>query len=109
MDTRFIVMWAGFLAVFGAGLFFSKHMNKQIKENGIEATGTITRLIDMGDADTIDIQVYAHYLTEDGEEIEGLLVNAPDDLEPGQRICLKYHPKLKQNARFIELLKGKEI
>ena len=104
MDLKFILMWAVFLAVFLFGVFFSKRLNRQIKEEGIETDGVISRVYDAGQPDEIDIHVCARYTTEDGEEVEGILTNAPDNLVPGQHVRVKYHPKYKENARLIEIL-----
>jgi hypothetical protein len=104
MDLKLIVIWAAFLTVFLIGVFFSKRMNKQIKEEGIETDGVISSVYDAGGPDEIDIHVYARYTTEDGEEVEGILTNAPDTLVPGQHVRVKYHPKYKNNARLIKVL-----
>jgi hypothetical protein len=55
----------------------------------------------VGGSDEITLQYYARYRTEGGEEVEGLLSNPRSDLEEGQRVRLKYHPKYKQNARLV--------
>ena len=55
----------------------------------------------MGGSEEIDLQYYARYRTKEGEEIEGLLSNPSSDLEVGQQVLLKYHPKHKTNARLI--------
>ena len=104
MDLKFILMWAGFLAVFLFGVFFSKRLNKQIREEGIETEAVISRVQDSGGPDEIEIHTYARYTTGDGEEIEGILTNAPNNLVPGQHVRVRYHPKYKTNARLIEIL-----
>ena len=68
---------------------------------GIEAKGVISRIEDKGGPDEIDLQYYVRYRTEDGETIEGLLSNPTSDLQVGQPVDLKYHPKYKANARLI--------
>ncbi len=104
MDLKFYVMWAVFLAICLTIILVSKRINRQIKEEGIETTGVISSVTDVGQPDEIDIRVQARYVTEDGEEIEGILINAPEDLVPGQKVRIKYHPKYKMNARLIEIL-----
>ncbi|MBQ6559419.1 MAG: hypothetical protein IJL85_01170 [Erysipelotrichaceae bacterium] len=104
MDLKFILVWTAFIAVFLFGVFFSKRLNRQIKEEGIETEGVISRVYDAGQPDEIDIHVCARYTTEDGEEVEGILTNAPDNLVPGQHVRIKYHPRYKENARLIEIL-----
>ena len=79
-------------------------MEQIFKEEGIETTGVISSVTDAGQPDEIDIRVQVRYRTEDGEEIEGILINAPDDLAPGQKVRIKYHPRYKMNARLIEIL-----
>ena len=101
MDTKAILLWAGLLIICGIIFFLSRRMKKQIEENGIETTGVISRITDVGGSDEITLQYYARYRTEDGEEIEGLLSNPGKDLEEGQQVRLKYHPKYKQNARLV--------
>ena len=101
MDIRFIIMWAAFLAVFGAGLFFSKRMNRQIEEDGIETEGVITRVVDNGQPDEIDLHVYVRYRTLEGEELQGILTNPSPGLEPGQPVHVKYHPTMKNNVRLV--------
>ena len=101
MDTKGILLWAGILVIFAAVFFLSRRMKKQIEENGIETTGVISRITDEGGPDEIDLRYYARYRTEDGEEVEGLLSNPSKDLEEGQQVQLKYHPKYRKNASLI--------
>ena len=101
-DVKGILLWIGLLAIFGIIFFVSQRMKKQIEENGIETTGVISRITDVGGSDEVNLQYYARYSTEDGKEIEGLLSNPSNDLQEGQQVCLKYHPKFKNNARIIK-------
>ena len=101
MDTKGILLWAGILVIFAAVFFLSRRMKKQIEENGIETTGVISRIEDVGGVDEIDLHYYARYRTADGEEVEGLLSNPGSDLEVGQQVRIKYHPKYQTNARLI--------
>lgn len=77
-------------------------MKKQIEENGIETNGVISRITDEGGLDEINLQYYARYRTDTGEEVEGLLSNPRSNLEVGQQVRLKYHPKHKTNARLVK-------
>ncbi|MBR3166394.1 MAG: hypothetical protein IKF16_09535 [Lachnospiraceae bacterium] len=101
MDTKGILLWAGFIIICAAIWLVSRSMKKQIEENGIESIGVISRIMDEGGLEDIDLQYYARYQTEDGEEVEGLLSNPSPDLEEGQQVRLKYHPKYRTNARLI--------
>ena len=100
-NIKGILLWVGFLIIVAAILFFTRRIKKQIEENGIETTGVISAIRDEGSPDEIDLRYYARYRTEDGEDIEGIISNPSSSLEVGQRVRLKYHPKLKQNARII--------
>jgi len=100
-DTKGILLWAGLLIICGIIFFLSRRMKKQIEENGIETNGVISRITDEGGPDEINLQYYARYRTENGEEVEGLLSNPRSDLEVGQQVRVKYHPKYKANARLI--------
>lgn len=100
MDLKGILLWTGLLVVCAVIWFFSHRTKRQIEENGIETEGVISRITDTGDTDEISLSYYARYRTKDGEEVEGLLSNPRSDLEVGQRVRLKYHPKLKTNARL---------
>ena len=71
------------------------------KHAGIETNGVTSRITDEGGPDEIDLRYYAHYRTEDGEEVEGLLSDPRSDLKVGQQVRLKYHPKHKTNARLV--------
>ncbi len=101
MDTKGILIWAGFILVCMIIIFVSRRTKKQIEENGIVVTGVISRITDEGGTEEIDINVYARYTTEDGEEVEGIISNPSPGLTVGQKVQLKYHPKLKSNARLI--------
>ena len=101
-DTKGILLWAGLLIICGIIFFLSRRMKKQIEENGIEINGVISRITDEGGADEINLQYYARYRTENGEEVEGLLSNPRSNLEVGQQVRLKYHPKHKTNARLVK-------
>ncbi len=101
MDTKGILLWAGLFVVCAAIYWASRRMKKQIEEHGIETDGVISRIEDVGASDEIDLRCYARYRTQDGEEIEGLLSNPRSDLEVGQRVRLRYHPKHKANARLV--------
>ena len=100
-DTKGILLWVGLLIICGIIFFLSQRMKKQIEENGIETNGVISRITDEGGPDEIDLRYYVHYRTEDGEEVEGLLSDPRSDLEVGQQVRLKYHPKHKTNARLV--------
>ena len=100
-NMKGILIWIGFLVIVAAIYFFSRRIKKQTEENGIETTGVISAIRDEGGPDEIDMRYYATYCTEDGTEIEGLISNPSSSLEVGQRVRLKYHPKLKVNARII--------
>ncbi len=101
MDTKGIILWVGFAVICAVIYLLSRRMKKQIEENGIETTGVISRIEDEGGPDEIDLRYYARYRTEDGKEVEGLLSNPRSDLEVGQQVRLKYHPKHKANARLV--------
>ena len=96
-----IIMWMVFLAVIAAGMLISHRIKKGINENGIETDAVVSRIIDNGTPEEIDIDVYVRYRTENGEEIEGVLSNPRADLEEGQPVRIKYHPKYKNNARLV--------
>ena len=93
-------MWAVFLAVFAAGMLISRRMKKTIKENGIETDAVLSRIVDNGTQTETDINVYVHYFTAEGKEVEGILSNPRSDLKAGQRVRIKYHPKFTANARL---------
>ena len=101
MNSNGVLLWAGLAVICAVIYFLSRRMKKQIEENGIETTGVISRIEDTGGSDDITLHYYARYRTADGEEVEGLLSNPGSDLEVGQRIRLKYHPKFQTNARRI--------
>lgn len=101
MDLKGIALWGGFLIICAVIILVSKRMKKQIEEEGIETTGVISRIEDAGDTDEISFDYYVRYRTEDGEEVEGLLSNPGSDLEEGQQVRIKYHPKYKMNARLV--------
>ena len=100
MDTKGIVLWAGFLVICAVVFILSQRMKKQIEDQGIETGGVISRIEDVG-AEDIDLRYYARYRTQDGEEVEGLLSNPNTGLEVGQQVRIKYHPKHKLNARLV--------
>ena len=100
-NLKGILIWIGFLAIVAAICIFSRRIKRQTEENGIETTGVISAIRDEGGPDEIDMRYYATYRTEDGTEIEGLISNPSPSLAVGQRVRLKYHPKLKVNARII--------
>ena len=96
-----IIMWVVFLAVIAAGILVSRRIKSGINENGIETDAVVSRITDNGTQEDIDINVYVRYRTEDGEEIEGVLSNPRANMEEGQPVRIKYHPKFKNNARLI--------
>ena len=100
-DMKGIIIWAVFIAVCAAIILVSRRIKKQIDENGIQTTGVVTRIVDEGGAEDIDIRHYVRYRTQEGEEVEGILSNPTRDLVVGQQVILKYHPKYKQNARLV--------
>ena len=96
-----IIIWAVFLVIFIAGMIVSRKMKKGINENGIETDVVVSRIIDDGAQDYIGCDVYVKYRTEDGSEVEGMLSNPRNDLEVGQQVRIKYHPKYVNNARLV--------
>ena len=98
---RGIVMWVLLLAVIAAGTLISRRMKRGIEENGIETDAVVSRIADHGSQTEIDVHVYVRYRTEDGEEVEGILSNPRTNLQEGQGVRIKYHPKFKTNARLV--------
>lgn len=96
-----IIMWKVFLAVIAGGILVSHRIRSGINEKGIEADAIVSRITDDGTQEDIDINVYVRYRTENGEEIEGVLSNPRANLEEGQTVRIKYHPKYKNNARLV--------
>ncbi len=96
-----IVLWLVFLAIFAAGTLISRSIKRKTEEEGIETEAVVSRIVDDGAQEEIDIDVYVRYRTEDGEEIEGLLSNPRPDMEEGQRGRIKYQPTRKTNSRLI--------
>ncbi len=96
-----IIMWMVFLAVIAVGTLISHRIKNGIDENGIETDAVVSCIIDDGSPDEIDIDVYVRYRTESGDEIEGVLSNPRNDLQEGQQVRIKYHPKYKGNARLV--------
>ena len=102
-NMKGIIIWAVFLSVCAALLIWGRRLRKQIDENGIEADATVSRIDVSFDSETHarEVSFYARYRTQDGKEIEGLLLDPPDNLQEGQRIRVKYHPKLTMNAKVL--------
>ena len=96
-----LIMWIVFAAVFVVGLLVSRMIKNGTEKNGIEADAIISRIVDDGTPTEIDINVYVRYRTANGEEAEAILSNPRSDLEEGQRVRIKYHPKMKSNARLV--------
>ena len=96
-----IIMWAVLLAVIAAGMLISRRIKNEIKDNGIETDAVVSRIVDDGTQTDIDINVYVSFIREDGSEIEAVISNPRTDLEEGQRVRIKYHPKYKTNARLV--------
>ena len=82
-DTKGILLWAGLLIICGIIFFLSRRMKKQIEENEIETNGVISRITDEGGLDSINLQYYARYRTENEEEVEGSPVQSK--VRPGGR------------------------
>ena len=101
MDITGLILWVGFAVICAVIYLVSRRMKNQIEENGIETTGVISRIEDVGGPDDVTLHCYARYRTEDGVEVEGLLSNPRSDLAVGQPVRLKYHPKHRTNARLI--------
>ena len=91
-----LIMWIVFAAVFVAGLLVSRMIKNGTEKNGIEADAIVSRIVDDGTPTDIDINVYVRYRTANGEEAD-----PRSDLEEGQRVRIKYHPKMKGNARLV--------
>jgi hypothetical protein len=100
MDLKGILLWGGLAIICGAIWFFSRRIKKEIEENGILVPGVISRIVESADPEDPDEDCYVRYQTREGEEIEGLLSNPAAGLEVGQKVWIKYHPKLKQNCRL---------
>ena len=96
-----LIMWIVFAAVFVVGVLVSRMMKYGTEKNGIETDAIISRIVDDGTPTDIDINVYVCYRTSNGEEAEAILANPRSDLEEGQRVRIKYHPKMKGNARLV--------
>ena len=101
-DTKGLIIWILLGVAAAAAVFFSRRIKKQIEEGGIETDGVVSRITDVGGADSIDLRCYVRYTTQEGEEIEGLISNPSRGLEEGQRVRIKYHPKYKMNARIVK-------
>ena len=96
-----LIMWIVFAVVFIVGVLVSRMIKNSTQKNGIETDAVVSRIVDDGTQTDIDINVYVRYSTQDGKEIEAILSNPRPGLEEGQRVRIKYHPKMKGNARLI--------
>lgn len=96
-----LIMWIVFAVVFVAGTLVSRVIKNGTEKNGIEADAVVSRIVDDGTQTDIDVNVYVRFSTADGEEVEAILSNPRSDLEAGQRVRIKYHPKMKGNARLV--------
>lgn len=96
-----IIMWIVFLAVIAVGILVSRRIKSGINENGIETDAVVSRVSEDMSQDLSDFTVYVKYRIEDGEEVEGVISNPRTDLEEGQQVRIKYHPKYKNNARLV--------
>lgn len=96
-----LIMWIVFAAVFIAGILVSRIIRNGTEKSGIAADAVVSRIVDDGTQTDIDINVYVRYSTADGEEVEAILSNPRSDLKEGQRVRIKYNPKIKGNARLI--------
>ena len=96
-----IIIWMVFIGVIAVMLLVSRRIKSEINESGIETDAVVSRITDDGTLGDVDFDVYVRYRTEDGTEIEGVLSNPRDDLEEGQPVRIKYHPKYKNNARLM--------
>lgn len=101
MDTKGVLLWTVFALICTAIYLYSYRMKKQIEEDGIKTAGVISHIEDGGQPDEIDLHYYVSFRTEDGEEIEGIISNPRSDLDVGQTVQIKYHPKHKMNVRLI--------
>ena len=99
--SKGIIIWAIFLAVIAVGILISRKIKREIIENGIETEAVVSRIVEDGSLEDIDINVYVTFVTEDGEEIEAVLSNPRGGLEEGDNVRIKYHPKYKANARLV--------
>jgi hypothetical protein len=100
MELKGILLWGGLLIIGGLITFFSRRIKNEIEENGILVSGVVSRIVESSDPEDFDEDYYVRYQTREGEEIEGLLSNPAAGLEVGQKVWIKYHPKLKQNCRL---------
>ena len=83
------------------GILVSRIIRNGTEKSGIAADAVVSRIVDDGTQTDIDINVYVRYSTADGEEVEAILSNPRSDLKEGQRVRIKYNPKIKGNARLI--------
>lgn len=97
-----MIAWAIFAMACLAIVLFSRRMKKQIEEEGIMTDGVISRITETGDVEDVDLCYYVRYVTDEGKEVEGVLSNPRSDLEAGQRVRIKYHPKYVSNARLVD-------
>ena len=96
-----LIMWIVFAAVIVVGVLVSRMIKNGTEKNGVEADAIVSRIVDDGTQTDTDINVYVRYRTTNGEEAEAILSNPRSDLEAGQRVRIKYHPKMKGNARLV--------
>ena len=96
-----IIMWAVFLIVIVVGILVSRKIKKGINEDGIKTDAVVSHVLEDMSQDLSDFTVFVKYRTEDGEEVEGVISNPRSDLEEGQQVRIKYHPKYKNNARLL--------
>ena len=99
----FFVILAGMIVAF----VFSLKMRKTTKVEGVETIATVTRVEEGGDVRTGGIRAFAKYRTDEGEEVEGILLNPQNDPIPGQRVRVWYHPAYRQNLKVIEVVLDK--
>ncbi len=96
-----LALWVTFAAIFAVGLLISHVIKSGIEKNGIETEAVVSSIVDISSQEDIDLHVYVCYCTKDGRKVEGVLSNPRANLEEGQRVKIKYHPKHVTNARLV--------
>lgn len=100
-----ILIWVFLIIVVFFVFVYSRIMKNRIKNEGIETTGTISRIDEELDIDTHDTSYswYVEYYDENNQRREALLYDAID-LDVGDKIRIKYHPSNYNYAEFIEII-----
>ena len=96
-----LIIAAAFVLVIIIIILKSIKLKNEIKNNGIQADATVSRIEEFHDEDGVRYTTHVVYRNQEGKEVEAILATSKRQVQEGEKILIKY---LDKKPNFVVLV-----